>query len=157
MRRRSIFSILPVQDWCQTRARGSVKADCSSNATCAKRHPDPHRSHGCFGADYQALLIVEYPQGLWGSRESPSSLCVAALKRGERDSLRNHVRSLGIHTVVIETQSDGQTVPAVRLATMHSAKDLEHERVIPASVNSDNAPPERLWDSNETGPERDAF
>ena len=59
--------------------------------------------------------------------------------------------------MVIETQSDGQTVPAVRLATMHNAKGLELERVIPASVNSDLMPPSRLWDSIDGGPEPDAF
>ena len=118
--------------------------------------PDP-LLRGFKDADEQALFIVEYLQGLQESGESLSSLCVVARKRDERDSLRDHVRSLGIDTVVIESQSDDQTVPGVRFATMHRVKGLEFERVILASVNSDLVPPKRLWDSIDIGPERGAF
>ena len=72
--------------------------------------------------------------------EDHSRCCVVVRTKALRDKYSRLLRSAGLETVALEQRADNQSVPGVRLATMHRVKGLEFGHVFLAGMSRTAVP-----------------
>ena len=67
--------------------------------------------------------------------DNQATCCVVLRTKALRDKYSRLLSSVGLKTVALEQRADNQSVPGVRLATMHRVKGLEFGHVFLAGMN----------------------